>query len=151
MKNPAKSTIPIHQTTNQTETNGIFVTDCSMPCITTKYSRDTAEATLFVSASKNVGVDIVLLISVYILNADGIVNGITNLKSTISHKTRNVFLGRLFIAIARIITTAIIKTAPEKLTSSKVILITSFQISNNFFQLFNFFNRKFLPTQKCGK
>ena len=128
MKNVAKSIIPIHQTTNQTETDGISVAGCPMPCIIIKYSRDTAEAALFVSASKNAGVDILWLISVYILNADGIVNGIINLKSTISHKTRNVFLGRLFIATARIITTAIIKIAPEKLTSSKVILITSFQI-----------------------
>ena len=88
MKNPAKSTIPIHQTTNQTETNGIFVTGCSMPCITTKYSRDTAEATLFVSASKNVGVDIVLLISVYILNADGIVNAEFRLNNPIEFPHR---------------------------------------------------------------
>lgn len=58
-----------------------------MPCITTKYSRDTAEATLFVSASKNAGVDIVLLISVYILSADGIVNGIT--KSQKHHFPQN--------------------------------------------------------------
>lgn len=84
MKNTAKSIIPVHQTTNQIETDGLFAGGRSIPCTMAKCSCDMEVAMLSVSASKNEGVDILRFISVYILNIDGIVNGIINLKSTSS-------------------------------------------------------------------
>ncbi len=83
-----------------------------MPCTGVKCSCDMIEVMALVSALENEEADILRLISVYTLNMDGIENGISSLKSTISHKTRKVFLGRIFIAIVRIIMTAIINTDP---------------------------------------
>lgn len=96
----------------------------SLLCTRTTDSREAAEVKL--SVSKNTGVDILRCIRVYILNPEGTEKGKISRKSTMSHKTKKVLLGRVFIAMARMITTATIKTAQEKLISNKPICITSF-------------------------
>lgn len=73
------------------ETVRIFAVDCPAPCTIIKFSRDMAEVRFPASASKNGDADILGFTSVYTLNADGMVNGRTSLKSTSSHKIRNVF------------------------------------------------------------
>ena len=133
MKNAANRIIPIHQTRDPTGTDGLSAGNCSIPCTVTAALCDMVSIRRSVSSVSNEGSDLPRLKSVYTLSTDGIGigTGISSRKSAISHNTTNVIFGSLWISAARTTATARIKTAPERLISSKVISVTPFQRCRN--------------------
>jgi len=78
---------------------------------------------------------------------DRIENGTSKRSNATNHKIRNTFLGNLCIHNKRNTITTIIITEAEKLISSRLISTTSFQISNNFFQVFYLLFGKFFSAK----
>lgn len=116
--------MPTHQRADHTgweesmpdESVSIFCVIRSCPCAQTDMAAS-------VSVAPDAAWDRACPISVCMLNMDGTKNGTSSLQKASSHRTRNVLFGIWLISAARTSTTAMMKTAPEKLISHKLILI----------------------------